>query len=607
MKSFFLFVFLICSSLAANDLSSVDIQTSFVKTSKNATLEEVSTKQFFKSQTTNFGFYDGAIWEKVQIQNLSNISKTIYAANFRTTLDYVDVYILQNNSITATYLLGDMRPRENLDRRISNFPVMLSPNERLTIYIKHENIRGIVEANWNFLEESYMQSLTFYDSLFFGFYIGITILIVIQTIILYFAIKKKFMIFYALAALFMSISQLIYNGIIYSLNIIDPQMLSKPEITFYFAMLSVILFHYEFFEIKNENKWLVRYLQFLVIIPICFVLWSLLKENDVGVLLRSSILVQAIITSSLIIIGIKMSIKGVAGGWFYVIGQSITFASSVITFGLAFLGHFSMPLLFNYLMPICTLLNVLFMSFALYARLKKQYVDYLNKTNALYNLTRFDNSGMSMHNIIHQWKVPVSRMMAIITEMQTKSYLNQPIEKDWIAVFPEIKNNVIVMSKIIQEFYKFDIDPKIERFSLAHELDDIKTMLGHKIGNLDARIVFDDDNEDIISSDKFILFNALVIIINNFLDIAEKREIKSPLLEIKLSIKNDRFCIELEDNCKGIDVYPIDSIFEPFKNLSNNASKGLGLYIAKTLITEKLNGDFRVENTKNGAIFKILI
>lgn len=115
------------------------------------------------------------------------------------------------------------------------------------------------------------------------------------------------------------------------------------------------------------------------------------------------------------------------------------------------------------------------------------------------------------------------------------------------------------------------------------------------------------DNEDIISSDKFILFNALVIIINNFLDIAEKREIKSPLLEIKLSIKNDRFCIELEDNCKGIDVYPIDSIFEPFKNLSNNASKGLGLYIAKTLITEKLNGDFRVENTKNGAIFKILI
>ena len=591
----------------ANDLSSVDIKTSFAKTSKNATYEEISTKQFAESKRKNFGFYDGAIWEKIEIQNLNNISNTIYAANFRITLDYIDIYIIRNNSIAYTYLLGDMRQKENLETRIFNFPITLNPNEQLTIYIKHQNNRGIIETNWNFLEESYMQALTFYDSLFFGFYIGITILIVIQTIILYFAVRKKFMIFYALAALFMSISQLIYNGVIYSFNIVDLQLLSKPEITFYFAMLSVILFHYEFFEIKNENKWLERYIRFLIFIPICFVFWSLLKENDVGVLLRASVLIQAIITTSLIAIGIKMSIKGISGGWYYVVGQSITFASSVITFGLAFLGHFSMPLLFNYLMPICTLLNVLFMSFALYARLKKQYVEYLNKTNALYNLTRFDNSGMSMHNIIHQWKVPVSRMMAIVTEMQTKSYLNQPIEKDWIAVLPEIKNNVIVMSKIIQEFYKFDIDPKIERFSLIRELDDIKTMLGHKIGNLDARIVFDDENEDIVSSDKFILFNALVIIINNFLDIAKKREIKSPLLNIKVSTKNDRFCIELEDNCKGIDVYPIDSIFEPFKNLSNNKLKGLGLYIAKTLVAEKLNGDLKVENTKSGAIFKILI
>ena len=607
MKSFLFFVFLLCSSLMANDLSSVDIKTSFAKTSKNATYEEISTKQFAESKRKNFGFYDGAIWEKIEIQNLNNISNTIYAANFRITLDYIDIYIIRNNSIAYTYLLGDMRQKENLETRIFNFPITLNPNEQLTIYIKHQNNRGIIETNWNFLEESYMQALTFYDSLFFGFYIGITILIVIQTIILYFAVRKKFMIFYALAALFMSISQLIYNGVIYSFNIVDLQLLSKPEITFYFAMLSVILFHYEFFEIKNENKWLERYIRFLIFIPICFVFWSLLKENDVGVLLRASVLIQAIITTSLIAIGIKMSIKGISGGWYYVVGQSITFASSVITFGLAFLGHFSMPLLFNYLMPICTLLNVLFMSFALYARLKKQYVEYLNKTNALYNLTRFDNSGMSMHNIIHQWKVPVSRMMAIVTEMQTKSYLNQPIEKDWIAVLPEIKNNVIVMSKIIQEFYKFDIDPKIERFSLIRELDDIKTMLGHKIGNLDARIVFDDENEDIVSSDKFILFNALVIIINNFLDIAKKREIKSPLLNIKVSTKNDRFCIELEDNCKGIDVYPIDSIFEPFKNLSNNKLKGLGLYIAKTLVAEKLNGDLKVENTKNGAIFKILI
>ena len=155
--------------MAENNLSSsVSIKTSFVKTSRNTNLQEVLKQKFIPSKTTNFGFYDGAIWEKIELSNLENSSKTLYATTFRTTLDYVDAYITDNNSIVASYLLGDMREIENSETRILNFPIQLNSNQNLTIYIKHQNYRGVIEANWNFLDQISMKYLIFYDSLFFG-------------------------------------------------------------------------------------------------------------------------------------------------------------------------------------------------------------------------------------------------------------------------------------------------------------------------------------------------------------------------------------------------------------------------------------------------------
>lgn len=608
MKLIILLILLIFSSLMAeNNLSSsVSIKTSFAKTSRNTNLQEVLKQKFIPSKTTNFGFYDGAIWEKIELSNLENSSKTLYATTFRTTLDYVDAYITDNNSIIASYLLGDMREIENSETRIFNFPIQLNSNQNLTIYIKHQNYRGVIEANWNFLDQISMKYLIFYDSLFFGVYIGLTFLVAMQSIFVYFVIKKKFLLFYAFAVIFMVSSQMFFNGFINHFNILPVKFVSYPEITFYLALIFVILFHYEFFEVKYENRWLKRYIKALVVPPIILVVSSLLLEDNVSCLLKISVLTHWIIISSLIIIGIKMSLKGVSGGWFYVIGQSITFASTILIFGFLFISNSSLPIYFNYLMPICTLLNILFLLFALYVRLKKQHNEFLKKTLAMYNLSRFDSTGMEIHNIIHQWKIPLSRMTAIITELETKSHFNQSIEKDLLEYFPQIKKNTMDMSEIVSEFYKFNTKSIISTCSYSNEIFEIKQMLSHKINLVSADIEFKCFIEnDLIKTDKFVIFNISTIIINNFLDIAQRRGIKKPRLVISMKKNNNQICIEFQDNCKGIDIFPIEMIFEPFQTMSDNSSKGLGLYIAKTLAEEKLQGKLTAENAKNGAIFKL--
>jgi two-component system, sensor histidine kinase LadS len=63
--------------------------------------------------------------------------------------------------------------------------------------------------------------------------------------------------------------------------------------------------------------------------------------------------------------------------------------------------------------------------------------------------------------------------------------------------------------------------------------------------------------------------------------------------------------IKISDNAVGIKITPIDSIFD--KDLTQSNSTGVGLFIAKSILNMKLNGDISVENIKNGACFTIIL
>lgn len=610
MKIFIVFSLLFFKLLFANDFEVLDNNLYFQDNTNKIDFQEIQKIKFNKQDNNNFGLGDFTLWKKVTLKNNSDKQINIYALNYRTQLDYVDIFILRKNKKIQSHLLGDRRYSSNKQQytRLISFGIELLPKESVQIYIKHQNLKGITEANWKFLNQYQFEKHLVLDSVFFGMNFGLIILVSFVSFMFYFSTKHKYALYYAFAAISILIAQSMFYGVLHQLDLGIPfTILSYPEFFYYISLFLSILFHYEFFEIKYYGKKMQQYFYLLSSIVLVLIFIDLIiNQKDFGTFLKVSTLFQWFVSLSLIIIGIKLSLKGTPGGWYYVIAQSTLFVSTLfIIFYLLYTKH-PAPIWSYYINIAGTFSNTIFLSLALFIRLKEHHIKSLKKSHAIMELSKFHNSEMVINNIIHQWKAPLTRIISIITDLQAMIYFKKPIEKSLIEYLPEINKNAMMLSDIVHEFYSFNQKINKSQFFFNEVYSDITDMLKDKIEEVKPQIDYElISSDDIIYSDKFILSNISTILINNFLDISKERKIKNPHLHILFKNENNKYTLIFKDNCGGIDVKPLEKIFEPFESNDENPKKGIGLYIAKIIIQDKLEGNISVHNHENGAIFEI--
>jgi len=218
--------------------------------------------------------------------------------------------------------------------------------------------------------------------------------------------------------------------------------------------------------------------------------------------------------------------------------------------------------------------------------------------------SRFDVMEEIIGMLAHQWRQPLSIISAIIGTLQTQHHLSSLSDEDLSKSLKSISDHTNELSQMIttfREFFKTDTSP-----SLADPNDAIheaKELMKEDLQQHHVKLQLKLSDMEPIFYVQNLLVQVLTNLIANSKEAAERNDIKDAQIIISSFTQKGKINISVEDNAGGIDKDVIDHIFEPYYSTKMEKNgKGLGLYIAKSILTQQLQGNISVtsqdENTK---------
>ncbi|KAB7887735.1 PAS domain-containing protein [Poseidonibacter ostreae] len=236
----------------------------------------------------------------------------------------------------------------------------------------------------------------------------------------------------------------------------------------------------------------------------------------------------------------------------------------------------------------------------------------IKEKEILIQQSKFAEMGEMIASIAHQWNEPLVELSAQVQKMELFYSTNQ-MDKKKVSDF--VSNSMIpiqYMSETLNDFRNFLKPSTIkEEFDLKKAISEIFDIVGKQIFYFNIKINFDyrNDEDFFIVGYKNQLKQVMLNIINNaknkIITAYEERKFDG-IITIRLTNTDNLSIIEIIDNAGPIKEDIIDQIFDPFFTTKENGT-GFGLYMAKTIIEDKMSGKIAVRNDGENVIFSIKI
>ena len=227
------------------------------------------------------------------------------------------------------------------------------------------------------------------------------------------------------------------------------------------------------------------------------------------------------------------------------------------------------------------------------------------KDQTIYRQSKLASMGEMIANIAHQWRQPLNRVnlsLGVIYSIITDDIIDKELI---IKKIETSQKNLCYMSDTIEDFANFfRPDKERKEFYIKNVHESIIKLLDNKLDGISFN--YDDKNEIKIKSYENELLQVFIIIINNALDNFIIREIKNPRIDIFIKSKKDTIEIDIFDNGGGIPSENIDKVFDPyFTTKFKSEGTGIGLYMAKMIIEDSMDGKLLLKVIGNETIFSI--
>ncbi len=221
--------------------------------------------------------------------------------------------------------------------------------------------------------------------------------------------------------------------------------------------------------------------------------------------------------------------------------------------------------------------------------------------------SRFDAMEEIIGMLAHQWRQPLSIINAIVGTLVIQKELNMLSDEELSSSLANINKHTTELSQMIttfREFFKADATPTLS--SPNDAIDEACKLMHEGLEQQHIRLDLDLSDLKPMFYTQNLLAQVLTNLITNAREAFTKNKTSDPFISISSFVQNNKVHIILKDNAGGIPAEIQPNIFEPyFTTKYEKNGKGLGLFLAKNIISQHFKGNIYAKSKDGQSEFLI--
>jgi signal transduction histidine kinase/CheY-like chemotaxis protein len=231
------------------------------------------------------------------------------------------------------------------------------------------------------------------------------------------------------------------------------------------------------------------------------------------------------------------------------------------------------------------------------------------KEQMLILLTRQAAMGGMISYVAHQWRQPLNDLGLLIQQLPLLHKSGPITEKDLRNCTDCCMKLILYMSETIEEFLDFSSPNKKKTLFRANQaIAKAVSLISKNLCYLRINLETIEEGDPLVYGYPNEFIQVLLVILRNAKDSLVEHRPQNPRIFITSSVDNPFTVVKISDNGGGIESQLIDKVFDLyFTTKGESSGTGIGLFMAKMIIEESMQGKLTVHNTVDGVEFVITV
>jgi len=540
-----------------------------------------------------------AHWLKFKLVNSSELSKSYYLEYHIATINFLDVYVVQEGVVLQRYLTGAHRPLENRAMIYHSFlfPIVLEPGEKKEVYVRLKHLFAAIPANMILKEQTPLLLDDYAENGLEGVFFGVMIVMFFYNLLLYLMTRYRPYIAYVLYlgtfGTWLSL-RMGYGQYVFDFMSVGFYRYFEIAISMLFTVF-IIWFITGVLELK---KVMPRVYVFFNLVSALFVvllasIWTLMFLEIDGFYEYPSLLFFInfmVMNLSIVVVTVILAFKGSRTA-FLILLAWILFISSMVILTLS-LTNVIPP--YEWIMPymqVTMIIETVALSLILGDRYRQQELQ-------LREQSRLAAMGSMIENIAHQWRQPLSEINAdlLVLEMHIDDNDKESIKKR-MAV---IEEKTQMMSETINDFQNFyNREKHQEQFELKSLVQKALHLCEDRLAKHKVTSRVDGENTLSLYGVENEYLQVLIAILNNAIDALKEENMEDRSIVITIKKEGENSVVRVRNSGEKIDEALLPKLFQPYFSTKNSTTQnGIGLFMSRKIIEESFHGTLEIANTK---------